>query len=148
VVGDALGRDILYIYEVRNTFGDMHAYIGAPTPTHATLEAEKLMHVSPFFPLKGRYRLRLRMDDGAISLAMRYLIDDRPALTATLRGIRHKLANRPLFQSLLTTGQFPFRPIISIHFEALKLWLKKVPFYPRPVSPSRWSRAKNFDEAN
>ena len=42
VAGDASGRDILYIYEVRNTFGDMHAYIGAPTPNHATLEAEKI----------------------------------------------------------------------------------------------------------
>jgi len=52
--------------------------------------------VSPFFPLKGRYRLRLRMDDGAISLAMRYLIDDRPALTATLRGTCYRLANRRL----------------------------------------------------
>ena len=48
VAGDASGRDILYIYEVRNTFGDMHAYIGAPTPNHATLEAEKILHVSPF----------------------------------------------------------------------------------------------------
>ncbi len=148
VAGDASGRDILYIYEVRNTFGDMHAYVGAPTPTHATLEAEKILHVSPFFPLKGRYRLRLRMGDGAVSLAMRYLIDDRPALTATLRGTRNKLTNHSLFRSLVTAGQIPFRPIISIHFEALKLWLKKVPFYPRPVPPARWSRTKDFDEAN
>ena len=88
------------------------------------------------------------MDDGAISLAMRYLIDDRPALTATLRGTRRRLANRHLFQSLVKTRQFPFRPIISIHFEAFKLWLKKVPFYPMPVPPSKLSRTKNFDKAN
>ena len=109
VAGDASGSDILYIYEVRNTFGDMHAYIGAPTPNHATLEAEKILHVSPFFPLKGHYRLRLRMDDGAISLAMRYLIDDRPALTATLRGTRRRLANRHLFQSLVKTRTISFQ---------------------------------------
>jgi DUF1365 family protein len=48
----------------------------------------------------------------------------------------------------VTAGQIPFRPIISIHFEALKLWLKKVPFYPRSVPPARWSRTKDFDEAN
>jgi DUF1365 family protein len=85
---------------------------------------------------------------GRSVLAMRYLIDGRPALTATLRGTRYRLANRNLFQSLVKAGQFPFRPIISIHFEALKLWLKKVPFYPRPVPPAKWSRTKDFDKAN
>jgi len=148
VARDAAGCDLLYIYEVRNTFGDMHAYIGTPSLRSATLEAEKIFHVSPFFPVEGRYRLRLRLDNGVVRLAMRYLIADRPALTATMRGTRIKLATRSLFHSLFAARQFPFRPIISIHFEALKLWLKKVPFYPRPVPPTRWSRAKDFDEAN
>ena len=148
VARDAAGRDLLYIYEVRNTFGDMHAYIGTPSATHATLEAKKIFHVSPFFPVEGRYRLRLRLEAGTVKLAMRYLIAGRPALTATLRGRRKKLETGSVFHSLLAARQFPFRPIISIHFEALKLWLKKVPFFPRPVPPSSWSRAKDFDEAN
>jgi DUF1365 family protein len=41
VAGDASGRDILYIYEVRNTFGDMHAYIGAPTPLMQRLRPKR-----------------------------------------------------------------------------------------------------------
>ena len=66
MAGDASGRDILYIYEVRNTFGDMHAYIGAPTPTHATLEAEKILHVLSLIHIsEPTDRTRSRMPSSA-----------------------------------------------------------------------------------
>ena len=61
------GTDILYIYEVRNTFGDMHAYIGTPVDGPSILEAQKIFHVSPFFPVSGSYRLHIRHDK-ALSL--------------------------------------------------------------------------------
>ena len=148
VAKNKAGTDILYIYEVRNTFGDMHSYIGKPTHNNATLEADKVFHVSPFFPIDGVYRLGLKVDKGSINLAMRYFIAEQPALTATLRGTRQKLDNKNLIFSLLSTMQLPFRPILSIHLEALKLWLKKVPFYKRPDPPVNWSSAKNYDEAD
>ena len=142
------GADLLYIYEVRNTFGDMHAYIGIPTRNNATLEADKVFHVSPFFPVDGIYRLKIKVAEESIKLTMRYLIAGKPALTATLRGVRQKLNSRSLIFALLSTRQLPFRPILSIHFEAVKLWLKKVPFYKRPDPPVSWSSAKDYDEAN
>ena len=107
-----------------------------------TLIANKILHVSPFFPVDGHYRLRLRVDDRVVKLAMRYLISGRPALTATLRGTRERLTDWKIAASLVRSRQYPFRPIISIHIEALKLWLKKLPFYKRPDPPKRWSRAK------
>lgn len=141
------GVDVLYIYEVRNTFGDMHAYVGTPSGKSVTMIADKILHVSPFFPLDGFYRLRLRVDNRFIKLAMRYFIAGRPALTATLRGTCERLTDWAIVASLVKTCQYPFRPIISIHIEALKLWLKKVPFYKRPEPPALWSRAKDFDGA-
>jgi hypothetical protein len=145
VARNMAGIDVLYIYEVRNTFGDMHAYVGSPSGKSVTMIADKILHVSPFFPLDGTYRLRLRVDNRFIKLAMRYFITGRPALTATLRGTRERLTDWTIAASLVRTYQFPFRPIISIHIEAVKLWLKKVPFYKRPDPPERWSRAKDFD---
>ena len=50
------GDDIFYVYEVRNTFGDMHSYVGAPSEGHCILEAQKKLHVSPFFPVSGNSR--------------------------------------------------------------------------------------------
>ena len=148
VAKNKAGTDILYIYEVRNTFGDMHAYIGKPTQNNATLEADKVFHVSPFFPVDGVYRLQLKVGVDSLKLGMRYLIAGKPALTATLRGTRQKLNSKSIILSLLLTRQLPFGPILSIHFEAIKLWFKKVPFYKRPDPPVCWSSAKEYDEAN
>ena len=53
----------MYIYEVRNTFGDMHSYVGRATKGEAALEAQKIFHVSPFFPVSGEYRLRMHARD-------------------------------------------------------------------------------------
>ena len=138
------GDDILYIYEVRNTFGDMHAYIGAPSGGHSVLEAQKIFHVSPFFPVAGTYRLHIRHDDSRISLAMRYLIGLKPALTATMRGSLLPLNSRSVIQGLWQAGQWPLRPLVSIHVEAVKLWMKKLQFYKRPAPPeSAWSQARD-----
>ena len=137
------GDDILYIYEVRNTFGDMHAYIGAPSDAHSVLEAQKIFHVSPFFPVAGTYRLHIRHDDSRIRLAMRYLIDLKPALTATMRGTLLPLDSQSVFKGLWQAGQWPLRPLVSIHVEAVKLWMKKLQFYKRPAPPeSDWSQAR------
>ena len=144
VAQNDLGVDILYIYEVRNTFGDMHAYIGTPVDGHSILEAQKIFHVSPFFPVSGRYRLHIRHDQAQIKLVMRYLIGTKPALTATMRGGVAPLSNRSLWAGLWRAGQWPLRPLLSIHVEAAKLWMKKLQFYKRPAAPaSPWSQARN-----
>lgn len=147
VARDRAGDDIVYIYEVRNTFGDMHAYVGTPRQSGAMLYADKIFHVSPFFPVAGGYRLKIRVKDQAISLVMRYFIDNAPALTATLRGRRWVLSGASIVRLLWQAGQLPFRPIVAIHFEALKLWAKKLPFYRRPEPPAPWSRACESDKA-
>ena len=56
VARDTDGADVLYIYEVRNTFGDMHAYVGAPNGKSVTLIANKILHVSPLRLLLGHYQ--------------------------------------------------------------------------------------------
>lgn len=144
VAQNNLGDDILYIYEVRNTFGDMHAYVGTPMHGHSLIDVKKILHVSPFFPVSGRYRLRIRHDKSRISVIMRYLINSKPALTATMRGRLRPLDTWSLMQSMWHTHQWPLRPLISIHVEAAKLWMKKLQFYKRPSPPgSAWSQARD-----
>ena len=71
---DRLGHDLLYIYEVRNTFGDMHSYVGLADGDASMIEADKIFHVSPFFSVEGGYRLRVRTDeaDDKVTVLMRY----------------------------------------------------------------------------
>ena len=145
VLRDNAGADRVYIYEVRNTFGDMHSYAGVADGADTVLEATKIFHVSPFFPVAGEYRLRISADaqSDRVQLLMRYTMDGVASLTATLRGKRETLTNLSVVRSLLATRQWPLRPLVSIHVEAVRLWLKKVPFYSRPEPPQPWSRARD-----
>jgi len=142
---DSNGRDALVIYEVHNTFGDLHSYAGVPSHDGAVLHATKLFHVSPFFPVDGEYRLRIRVGDthAKVRLLMRYLQNGSAQLTATLRGSQEPMTTWGIVRSLFKAGQWPLRPLMSIHFEAVKLWIKKVPFYRRPEPPVAWSKAKS-----
>jgi len=145
VLRDRDGRDAMYIYEVRNTFGDMHAYIGRADSGQAILQADKIFHVSPFFPVSGDYRLRFHApaDKAAVRVLMRYNDSGQPRLTATLRGEREQLTNLGIIRALAATGQWPLRPLVSIHVEAARLWWKRVRFYRRPEPPAPWSRAED-----
>ena len=78
-----------------------------------------------------------------VRVLMRYSIDGAVKLTATLRGVAETLTTWGVFRALLASGQFPLRPLVSIHVEAARLWLKKVPYFRRPVPPQPWSRTKD-----
>jgi len=134
---------VFAIYEVRNTFGDMHSYVGAVEEGGSSVhEVEKMLHVSPFFPVKGEYRLKLRAAAETINLLIDYSIEKRPALTASLRGEKSPLTSCSILAGLIWARLFPMRPLVSIHTEALKLWRKKVPFFARPAPPAAsWSVA-------
>jgi len=143
VLRDRNGADRVLIYEVRNTFGDMHSYVGEVRGSEAILSARKIFHVSPFFAVEGHYRLRMQADpaDARVRVLMRYSVDGVARLTATLRGTRETLTNSGVLRALLATGQWPLRPLVSIHVEALRLWMKRVTFHARPQPPQAWSKA-------
>ena len=137
------GRDVLAIYEVRNTFGDMHSYVGQIENDTPTIhQVDKHLHVSPFFSMEGGYRLKLNAKQGLMRLLIHYHAHNKPLLTATLRGAINPLTTSSLLGAIWGTGQFPMRPLIAIHWEAVKLWLKKVQFFGRPTPLSRpWTEA-------
>ena len=108
----------------------------------ATLEARKIFGVSPFFPVSGEYRelqTAFKTSD-KVRVLMRYSDKRAARLTATLRGTRNSL-HLGVIRAMAATGQWPLRPLISIHVEAARLWWKRVPFHSRPKPPNSWSQA-------
>jgi len=121
---DKTGQTRLILYEVHNTFGDAHSYLGllGPDGKGQLHRAEKKLFVSPFFPVDGGYLLHLRRDENKLNLLVRYCREGKPALTATLRGQISKLTNRSILASLSVYGHWPMRVWLSIHTEALRLF--------------------------
>ena len=132
------GENCFIMYEVHNTFGDAHSYV-AVGDRHVARQlhlSNKSLHVSPFFMMKGQYQLLMRQSDNKLSFIVRYLDGNTPLLCATLRGVVKPLTNLSIIKAVIGGGHFPLRPLFSIHYEAVKLWIKKVPFFGRPQPPA------------
>ena len=79
------------LVEVNNTFGESHAYLLAhadqrPIQDGELLEARKQFHVSPFFPVEGRYRFRFTQDKQPTRARIDYRDMDGPLLNTAITG--------------------------------------------------------------
>jgi hypothetical protein len=127
----------LMIYEVRNTFGDVHAYVlpvkpGQISDAGIRQQHDKLFYVSPFIDMAMRYYFRV--SPPAASVKLRILETDRggPLLAATFNGHRRALTTPALLRSVFSLPLVTFKIMAAIHWEALRLWLKGARVVPRP----------------
>lgn len=127
--------------EVNNTFGETHQYLLTSTDSkgiqsNTQLECKKMLHVSPFCEVKGHYQFYFRETASTAWVGIDYF-DPEGLLLKTSVGGRIQDLNRAtlrralIAQPLLTLGVF-----VRIHWQALRLWIKRVPFFSQPAPPS------------
>lgn len=124
--------------EVNNTFGDRHFYFIRTNGETSTSVLKKKFHVSPFFPIEGMYEFTFDINDRKTSTIINYLEDSgelklKTQLHLTLSEIDALSSAQLLRKYKWMTVMIIFR----IHYHALKLWLKKVQFYRRPLPPQK-----------
>ena len=128
------------VVEVNNTFGERHCYLLEDPHYGQELHASKVFHVSPFCAVTGDYRFRF--------LRTRHNGDDR-----TVVRIDHDNAQGPLLQTSVSGTLLPVTPatlrraltgypaltlavMARIHWQAFRLWLKRVRFHSKPTPPT------------
>jgi DUF1365 family protein len=126
----------LVIYEVRNTFGDIHAYAlpvksGETSDAGIRQEHDKLFYVSPFVEMAMRYRFRVLPPGDCVKLRILETDSEGPLLAATFNGQRCALNTLALLRSFVALPIVTVKIIAAIHWEALRLWLKGVRLVPR-----------------
>ena len=130
------------VCEVRNTFGEKHCYLldtGTAIPYGVELTARKVFHVSPFCAIEGRYRFRfmrtLRAHEQTVA---RIDHDDNsgPLLLTSISGTASTLSTTNILRAFFSYPLMTFGVVIRIHFQALKLFIKRVPFFSKPLPPS------------
>ena len=139
------------VAEVNNTFGGRHCYLlaGPDLAWGRELVANKQFHVSPFCQVEGNYRfLFMRTQataDGAGRTVARIDYDNAggPLLLTSVSGELAALTPQRLHEALWRMPLLTLGVIGRIHWQALRLFIKRVPFFgkapARAVAPAAHS---------
>lgn len=147
------GELALMIYEVRNTFGDIHAYALPVKPDQLSAagvrqQHEKLFYVSPFIEMAMRYHFRVLPPDQRVKLRILETDGDGPLLAATFNGRRRALNTGQLLRAFFAFPLVTFKIMAAIHWEALRLWLKGARLVPRRKAATGQAGGKSNDHTS
>ena len=131
------GELALMIYEVRNTFGDIHSYVLPVQPDQRSdagvrQQQEKLFYVSPFIEMAMKYHFRVLPPGEHVKLRILETDREGPLLAATFHGRRRALTTSGLLRAFCALPLMTFKIVAAIHWEALRLWVKGARLVPRP----------------
>lgn len=137
---DAQSHLVAVLCEVNNTFGERHNYIvahddGRPIGPRDSLWARKVFHVSPFFPVRGEYRFRFVRRGAVRAVAIDYFDGGQLMLTTRLAGRAQPLSEAALLAALLRFPLMTFAVVARIHWQALRLAVRRVTFFRKPQPP-------------
>jgi hypothetical protein len=126
--------------EVNNTFGERHTYLVAhgdarPIAGGDWLQARKALHVSPFCRVEGHYRFRFSGDAQHPAVRIDYHDEAGRLIVTSIAGRTAPLTDARLLRAFFTYPLMTFGVMARIHWQALRLWLRRVPWHPKPPPP-------------
>lgn len=132
---DEQGAPVCSVVEVCNTFLEMKPYFlgnDCMQGDKFKLNTEKYFYVSPFIDMDTNFdfdlhipgeKLQIKIDD--------YDKNGKRFFTSTLSGVRRELNDATLLRYFFSFPLITLQVIGLIHWQALKLWLKKIPFHKK-----------------
>ena len=131
---------VAILAEVNNTFGERHGYLCfnkdlEPITKSNIITRDKIFHVSPFCQVKGSYDFSFSVENKNINIVINYKQDEKMLISTSIQGNITKFSDKNLLKCLFSYPLFTLKVILLIHYHALRLWIKKVPFFKKPQKP-------------
>ncbi|MDO9477970.1 MAG: DUF1365 domain-containing protein [Pseudohongiella sp.] len=123
------------VAEVTNTpWGEStHYVIPCGTVSDGVFSFEKQMHVSPFMPMNMTYRWRSSSPAQRLNLNLQNWQADRQIFNASLSLQKQALTPGNLRRMLMLYPLMTVQVFVAIYWQALKLFVKKVPIVAHPA---------------
>jgi DUF1365 family protein len=136
---DPQGEIEVILAEVNSTFGEtrnywLHAMNRLESQNSLRYRVPKALHVSPFMKMELDYTFVFTSPDENLVAHMNTLDDGNTFFDATLELSRRPWTARALHSALARHPFVTLKVIAAIHWDALKLYLKKVPVFTKPKS--------------
>ena len=117
--------------EVNNTFGDTHNYVlshkdGRAIVPSDIFHAKKKLYVSPFTQMTGRYEFLFTATKEKFQSTILYYENEVFTLTTSMGGKLTSLTSKNILGALLAYPLMTLLVVIRIHWQAVKLYSKKV----------------------
>jgi DUF1365 family protein len=125
------------VYEVRNTFGDIHSYVlpvssGQSSAAGVRQRQDKRFYVSPFISMTQTYHFRMLPPGRSVRVRILETDPEGPLLSATFSGEQRPLTTRSILALCFRIPLMTVKVVSAIHWEAFKIWRKRVRFHRRP----------------
>jgi DUF1365 family protein len=134
---DAAGAPLCAVVQVGNTFREMKPYLlrEPAGENFFRLITPKHFYVSPFSALDLAFDFKLRVPDEVIDIHIDDRDGNRRILLSALTGKRAPLTTPRLFWFTLKYPLITLKVISLIHWHALLLWAKRLPFHRKAAHP-------------
>lgn len=128
------------VVEVNNTFGERHCYLlrGPDLGWGREQTAAKCFHVSPFCRVEGRYRFRFMRADQRVVARVDHDDQAGALLQTSLSGRLQPLTAQSARAAFFSMPALTMMVVARIHWQALRLALKRVPFFSKTQPPERF----------
>jgi DUF1365 family protein len=136
---DSHNRPLTSVVQVGNTFGELKPYL-VPLDESGQgfhIRVPKNYYVSPFSPLDLAFDFRFKNPGERLHIAIDDYRGEEKVLLSTLTGQRTEFTTSRLARLTLAFPLVTLKIIFLIHWEALRLWLKGVPFHTKESLPER-----------
>lgn len=125
------------VAEITNTpWNERHAYVLHDAHRDSATQRyrfAKRFHVSPFLEMAMDYDWRFGAPGAALAVHMINRKNGATAFDATLRLRRREITGVALASVLLRFPLMTAKVVVAIYWQALKLWVKRTPFYAHPA---------------
>ncbi|MDQ5979004.1 MAG: uncharacterized protein QG602_1978 [Verrucomicrobiota bacterium] len=131
---DRSGAPVAALAEVTNTFKEMKPYLLGPETNSGGafhLRVPKHFYVSPFSDVDVAFDFQLRTPGNRLSIQIDDYVGAARTLTSTLTGPRQPLNDARLAWFTLKYPLITLKVIGLIHWHALRLWWKNVPWFAK-----------------